>query len=75
MVNIQIVRVFSKMRQLLASNTEILRKLDQLQKKDIEQDQQLLLIFEYLRQLEQTKQQELEIKDRDRIGFKRADEL
>lgn len=74
MVNIQIVRVFTRMRQLLETHTEILRKLDQLQKKDIEQDQQILLIFEYLKQLEQAKQQELEFKERKRIGFKREDE-
>lgn len=58
MVNIQIVRVFTRMRELLETHTEILRKLDQLQKKDIEQDQQILLIFEYLKQLEQAKQQQ-----------------
>jgi hypothetical protein len=59
-VNIQIVRVFTRMRQLIETHTEILRKLEQLQKKDLEQDQQILLIFEYLKQLEQVKQQELE---------------
>lgn len=74
MVNIQIVRVFTRMRQLLETHTEILRKLDKLQKKDIEQDQQILLIFEYLKQLEQAKQQEIEFKVRKRIGFKRDDE-
>ena len=74
MVNIQIVRVFTRMRQLLETHTEILRKLDQLQKKDLEQDRQILLIFEYLKQLEQAKQQELEFKERKRIGFKRGDE-
>ncbi|MDP4280861.1 MAG: ORF6N domain-containing protein [Bacteroidota bacterium] len=74
MVNIQIVRVFTRMRQLLETHTEILHKLDQLQKKDLEQDRQILLIFEYLKQLEQVKQQELEFKERKRIGFKRGNE-
>ncbi|MCK9421789.1 MAG: ORF6N domain-containing protein [Bacteroidales bacterium] len=74
MVNIQIVRVFTRMRQLLETHTEILRKLDQLQKKDIEQDQQILLIFEYLKQLEQAKQQQEDLSNRGRIGFKRDDE-
>jgi hypothetical protein len=71
MVNIQIVRVFTKMRQMLETHTEILRKLEQLQKKDVEQDRQILLIFEYLKQLEQIKQQELEQNHRKRTGFKR----
>jgi hypothetical protein len=70
-VNIQIVRVFTRMRQLIETHTEILRKLDQLQKKDIEQDQQILLIFEYLKQLEQAKQQQEDQANRRLIGFKR----
>ena len=70
-VNIQIVRVFSRMRLLLETHTEILRKLEQLQNKDVEQDRQILLIFEYLKQLEQTKQQEPAQNLRKRIGFKR----
>ena len=73
-VNIQIVRVFTKMRQLLETHTEILRKLDQLLKKDIEQDQQILLIFEYLKQLEQTKKQQEDQASRRLIGFKRKED-
>jgi hypothetical protein len=73
-VNIQVVRVFARMRQLIETHAEILRKLEQLQKKDLEQDQQILLIFEYLKQLEQVKQQELEFKGRKRIGYKRNNE-
>lgn len=71
MVNIQIVRVFTKMRQLLETHTEILRKLEQLQKKDIEQDRQILLIFKYIKQLEQSKKQQQDQANRKRIGFKR----
>ena len=73
-VNIQIVRVFNRMRQLLETHTDILRKLELLQKKDVEQDRQILLIFEYLKQLEQDRQQQLEQQKRKRIGFKRDSE-
>jgi phage regulator Rha-like protein len=73
-VNIQIIRVFTRMRHLVETHSEILRKLQQLEKKDVDQDQQILLIFEYLNQLEQEKQEELQIKDRKRIGFKRENE-
>jgi hypothetical protein len=69
-VNIQIIRVFTKMRQLLSSHREILEKLEQLEKKDLEHDDKLLLIFEYLKQLEKAKQNELDYKNRDPIGFK-----
>jgi phage regulator Rha-like protein len=62
LVNIQIIRIFTRMRELLATQKEILHKLEQLEKKDIEQDEKIMLIFEYLRELEQ--------KERPRIGFK-----
>ena len=68
-VNIQIIRVFTRMRQMIDSHAEIHRKLEQLQNKDIEQDRQILLIFEYLKQLEQAKHQEDELRERRRIGF------
>ena len=70
LVNIQIIRVFTKLRVLLASHAEIIRKLDSIEKKDIEQDEKILLIFEYLKQLEQAKQEETNLKERKRIGFK-----
>jgi phage regulator Rha-like protein len=70
MVNIAIIRVFTKMRELLTTNKEILLKLEQLEKKDFEQDDKILLIFEYLKQLEKAKQEEFEFKNRPRIGFK-----
>lgn len=71
-VNIQIIRIFTKMRALLATHKEILQKLEKLEKKEAEQDQKIMLIFEYLKQLEQAKQQELDQKNRPRIGFKPA---
>lgn len=72
-VNIQIVRVFTKLHKLLEAHKEILQKLDELQKKDIEQDRQIKLIFEYLRQLEQIKQEEVNHKNRRQIGFRRQE--
>lgn len=72
-VNIQIIRVFTKMREMLETHKEILQKIDQLQRKEIEQDEKIMLIFEYIKQLEQSKQQELEQKRRNRIGYKKSD--
>jgi len=68
-VNIQIIRVFTKMRAILASHNDILNKLEQLSKKDIEQDKKIMLIFDYLKQFEKSKQQELKQKNRNRIGY------
>ena len=59
-VNIQIMRVFTRMREMLETHKEILKKLENLERKDIEQDEKIMLIFEYLKQLEQTNQQELD---------------
>jgi hypothetical protein len=70
LVNIQIMRVFTKLRALLDSHKEILRKLESIEKKDIEQDEKILLIFEYLKQLEQVKQVETLFRERKRIGYK-----
>jgi hypothetical protein len=69
-VNIQIIRVFTRMRKMVESHKEILRKLEQLEKKDLELDEKVTLIFEYLKELEQTKQEETDLKQRKRIGFK-----
>jgi len=69
-VNIQIIRVFTRMRQMLEAHKEILKKLEDLEKKDIEQDEKIMLIFEYLKQLEQAKAEESAYRERKRIGYK-----
>jgi len=58
------------MRTMIESHKEILRKLKQLEKKDLELDEKVTLIFEYLKELEQTKTDETDFSRRKRIGFK-----
>lgn len=48
LVNVAIMRAFVKLRQMLASNTELARKLEELEKK---YDAQLKVVFEAIRQL------------------------
>jgi hypothetical protein len=72
-VNIQIIRVFSRMRQMLETHKEIFKKLESLEMKDIEQDEKITVIFEYLRQLEQVRKEETRFTERRRIGFKTED--
>lgn len=74
MINLQIMRVFNKMMVMLATHKEILHKLEQLQWNDIEQDKKIMLIFEYLKQFEETKKQQLEQTNRKRIGYKKPGE-
>jgi hypothetical protein len=45
-VNIQIMRVFTRMRKLLEAHKEILKKLDNLEIREIEQDEKIKIIFE-----------------------------
>lgn len=73
-VNIQIVRIFTKMRKMLASHEELLSKLEKIANKLAKHDNQFLVIFEYLEKLEQEKHQLLDQRNRQRIGYKRKDE-
>ncbi|MFH0843725.1 MAG: ORF6N domain-containing protein [Bacteroidota bacterium] len=69
-VNIRIIRVFVKMRMLMDSQKEILKKIETLEKKDMELDEKVAVIFNYLKQLDQVRQNEEDFKKRKRIGFK-----
>ena len=75
-VNIQIVRIFTRMRELLLTHKDILVKLEQMEKQLIKQgvklkkhDENIQLIFEYLKQLLNPHQE-----PRPRVGFRRKDE-
>ena len=72
-INIQIIRIFSKMREMLLTHKDILIRLDQLQQKMAEHDNNILLIFEYMKQLEQKRQHKTDQQNRRKIGFKRQD--
>ena len=73
-MSIRIIEVFVKVREMLLTHKDILLKLEKIEQTLSGHDDKILLIFEYLKQLEQAKQQELEFKERKRIGFKRDDE-
>jgi hypothetical protein len=64
-VNIQIIRVFTKMRQIISSNKEILINLDQLEKKVDSNSDDIEEIFNILRSLVNP-----EIEPRDAVGYK-----
>jgi len=69
-VNIKIIRVFTKLRTILESHKDILLKIEQLHIKDAEQDDKILLIFEFIKKLELSKKDEDHYQQRRRIGFK-----
>ena len=64
-VNIRIIRVFVKMRELAINHKDILLKLDELEQKVSSHDEQIILIFEYLKKLISP-----ETKIRKRVGYK-----
>ena len=66
-VNIEIMRAFVRLRQLLASNAELARKLEALEKK---YDDQFKVVFDAIRQLMSTGNQT----QRNRLSLKHDDE-
>jgi len=71
LVNIQIIRIFSRIRELLIPNKNILQKLMDLESKGIEHDKKIKLIFEYLQKLRNSEDERKEFNKRLRIGFKK----
>ncbi len=64
-VNIRIIRIFTRMREIFLTHKDILLKLEQLERKASKQDADIQLIFTALKQLLNPKQP-----PRKRIGFK-----
>ena len=73
-VNIQIVRIFTRMRKILGSHKGLLQKIEKIARKLAEHDDQILVIFEYIKMLEQAKHQMMEQQNRKRVDYKRMDE-
>jgi hypothetical protein len=70
LVNIHIIRIFTRMRELLIPNRDILQKLLDLESKGIDHDKKIDLIFKYLEQLRKSETENRNFKQRPRIGFK-----
>jgi hypothetical protein len=69
-VNIQIVRVYTKIRNMLADNKSMLSKFEQVEQRLAQHDEKIMLLLEYVKQIESSKQEEQELKNRKKIGFK-----
>ncbi|SEA51912.1 ORF6N domain-containing protein [Arachidicoccus rhizosphaerae] len=68
-VNIQIIRIFNKMREMWLTHKDILLKLEELENKVSGHDREIQVIFEYLKELLNPPQP-----PRRRIGFNVKDE-
>ena len=69
-VSLLIIDTFVRLREILSIHKDMSHQLEKIQTKLDEHDNQISIIFEYLKELEQTKQEETELKQRKRIGFK-----
>jgi len=68
-VNIQIMRIYTKMREMLMTNQEILLKLEQLERQTFQNSDDIQMIFTALKELLNPPQE-----PRPRIGFRRPGE-
>lgn len=56
-VNIQIMRIFTKLRELMLSHKDLARKIQDLEKKFTEHDEKFVLVFEAIRELLESKEE------------------
>jgi ORF6N domain-containing protein len=66
-VNIQVMRIFTKIRQMLFGNTELRLEIEKIKSKIDNQDKNMEIIFQYLDELIDRK---IEPEKRKRIGYK-----
>lgn len=66
-VNIQIMRIFTRIRQMLSDNTELKLEIEKIKKKMDNHDKNIEQVFQYLDELIDKKENP---KDRKQIGYK-----
>ncbi len=67
-VNIKIIRIFSKMRELLTDNLSLRLEIEEIKKKVTNQSKNIELVFSYLDELIEKKEEKTE---RTKIGYKK----
>lgn len=66
-VNIQIMRIFTKIRQMLVENTDLRLDIEKIKNKLDNQDKNMEIVFRYLDELLEKKENPIE---RNKIGYK-----
>ena len=72
-VNIAIMRTFTLLRKMLLLPKDIIKEIKQIKQQLKKYGNQFQLIFEYLEQLEEAKQQQTEQENRRRIGYNKEE--
>jgi len=68
-VNIQIMRVYVHIREMILTHKDLLQQMDSLDKKVAKQDEKIALVFQYLKKFIDVQE-----KPKKRVGYKRKDE-
>ena len=71
-LNIQIVRIFTKMREMLLTHKDLLIKLENLESTVSSNSDQLVVLFEHLKRLLEQSMLKQDQVERKKIGFKKA---
>ena len=69
-VSLLIIDTFVRLREILFIRKDMSYQLEKIQTKIDEHDNQIDIIFKYLKELEQSNQEEIDFKKRKRIVFK-----
>lgn len=69
-VNIQIIRTFTRIRQVLSEHTGLRLEIEQIKKKLDTQDVNMAVVFQYLDELLKNKDKDKPQPERKRIGYK-----
>lgn len=73
-MGIKVVEVFIAMREMFMQNKDLIGEIDKMKKELLDHDKKIVLVFEYLKQFEKMKQEEINLKNRKQIGYKRKNE-
>ena len=68
------MRIYVRIREMMMLHKDILQRLVSIERKLNGHDNQIMVVFEYLKQFEQTIKEELEQKDLPKIGYKPSKE-
>ena len=69
-MSIRIIELFVRFRKLLLANKDVLLKMEKIEKTIAGYENNFRVIFEYLKQFERAKDEQLEYKNRKKIGYK-----
>ncbi len=70
-VNIQIIRLFTRMRRLLMTQKELMIKVEKMERNLENQSHEIKLLFDYIKKLMITNKKQLKQTKRQQIGFRK----